>query len=87
MHSPYKKIDHFNEHLSHIQANDTIEIPREVYIKIQLEIDDLDKVTTAEIKVIMKRLRFYKYYKNIPLIISKLTGKSPGKYSKEDKAK
>jgi len=76
----YKRINHFNEWLAQFQAKERTELPSEIYTKI---IDELKKNTHIsihdlkynDIREILKKLKYNKYYEHIPHILSIITGK------------
>jgi len=76
----YKRINHFNEWLAQFQAKETTEITEEIYTNIYKEIKkninfDIESITNAQLKTILKKLQYNKYYENIPHIINVLNGK------------
>lgn len=76
----YKRINHFNEHLSTFQAKETTDIPSHIYESIIkfLKKDknfNIDNVNHKIIKNALKTLKFNKYYEHIPHIINMITGK------------
>ena len=76
----YKRINHFNEWLAQFQAKESTEIPEEVYGTIYKEIKkninlDIEKISNVQLRTILKRLQYNKYYENIPHIINVLNGK------------
>lgn len=75
----YKRINHFNEWLSKIQAKETTNIPDDVYDKILLEIKkqritNMADIHCNQIKSILKSLKKNKYYEHIAHIIYRLNG-------------
>ena len=76
----YKRINHFNEWLAQFQAKETTEIPEEIYKNIYLEIKkninlDISKITHKQVRDILKKLNYNKYYEHIPHIINIMNGK------------
>jgi len=76
----YKRINHFNEHLSTFQAKETTDIPSHIYESIIkfLKKDknfNIDNINHKIIKNALKTLKFNKYYEHIPHIINMITGK------------
>jgi hypothetical protein len=76
----YKRINHFNEWLSQIQAKETTSIPIEVYNKISNEIKkdiNINKkdISHQKIREILKNIGYNKYYEHIPHFVNILTGK------------
>lgn len=89
---PYKRSNHFVEWLNQFQAKETTDIPKEVYDTILTEIkrariDEPQKLTIPEMKVILKKLKLHQYYEHIPHIICKITGKRPPFLSRETEDK
>ena len=77
----YKRINHFNEHLSTFQAKETTDISPHVYDSIIkfLKKDKnfrIENITHKLLKDALKTLKFNKYYEHIPHIINVITGKS-----------
>jgi hypothetical protein len=75
----YKRINHFNEWLSKIQAKETTNIPDDVYDKILIEIKkqritNMADIHCSQIKSILKSLEKNKYYEHIAHIIYRLNG-------------
>jgi ribosomal protein S27AE len=76
----YKRINHFNEHLSTFQAKETTDIPPHIYESIIkcLKKDknfNIENINHKIIKNILKTLKLNKYYEHIPHIINMITGK------------
>ena len=76
----YKRINHFNEWLAQFQAKESTEISDEIYTNIYDEIIkninmDIQNIKSKQIKVILKKLGYNKYYEHIPHIINILNGK------------
>lgn len=85
----YKRINHFNEWLAQFQGKENTEIPGEVYININEEIKkniNLDKnnISYKQVREILKKLRYNKYYENIPCIINVITGKETPKLNRKE---
>lgn len=77
----YKRINHFNEWLAQFQAKETTEIPEEIYKGIYDEIKknkniDIHKITYKQVREILKKINYNKYYEHIPHIINTLSGQS-----------
>lgn len=75
----YKRINHFNEWLAQFQAKETTEIPGYVYNNIVDElkkqrIENIANLSRKQVRGILKKLGFNKYYEHIPHIINKLNG-------------
>lgn len=78
----YKRLNHFNEWLAQIQGKQQTNIPDDVYDSILLElkkmkVTNLQDVTCATVKQILRRCRNQKWYEHVTLIVAKLTGKPP----------
>jgi len=76
----YKRINHFNEWLAQFQAKESTEISEDIYKKIFDEIHknvnlDIKKIKPKQMKSILKKLGYNKYYENIPHIINVMSGK------------
>jgi hypothetical protein len=87
-HYCYKRINHFNEYLSQVQAKESTDIPQDVYDSILLEIkkrriDNLATLTKDKLRVILKKLKLNKFYEHIPYIINKINGLPAPKMSRE----
>ena len=83
----YKRINHFNEHISQFQGKESTEIPKEIYDMIMKEIKkeritDLSSIKPSKIREILKKLELNKYYEHIPHIINHLNGVPPPNISK-----
>jgi hypothetical protein len=77
----YKRINHFKEILAQFQGKETTQIPPDVIENIKLQIKkeriELEKITNAKTKEILKKLSYNKYYEHIPFIKDKLGIKPP----------
>ena len=75
----YKRINHFNEWLAQFQAKEKTELPNELYTDIYKELNKNIYVKKdlkyKDIRLILKRLKYNKYYEHIPHIISVISGK------------
>ena len=76
----YKRINHFNEWLAQFQAKETTDIPEEVYQGILGELKkntflSISDISYKNMREILKKLKFNKYYEHIPHIINMLNGK------------
>ena len=83
----YKRINHFNEHISQFQGKESTEIPKEIYDMIMKEIKkeritELSSIKPSKIREILKKLELNKYYEHIPHIINHLNGVPPPNISK-----
>ena len=68
----YKRINHFKEILAQFQGKETTQIPHDVIENIKLQIKkeriELEQITNAKTKEILKKLGYNKYYEHIPFI-------------------
>ena len=76
----YKRINHFNEWLAQFQAKETTDIPEEVYKGIITELKKnifikIEELSYKNMREILKKLKFNKYYEHIPHIINMINGK------------
>ena len=75
----YKRINHFNEWLAQFQAKETTEIPDNIYKDIYNEINkninlDIKTINYKQVREILKKLKYNKYYEHIPHLINILSG-------------
>lgn len=75
----YKRENHFNEWLSQFQAQEMTTIPPEVMDQLRAElkkmkIKNLEEITHAKIRGLLKKLRLNKYYEHVPYITNILNG-------------
>tara|TARA_Y100001980_G_C14556542_1_gene348481 strand:- start:8496 stop:9629 length:1134 start_codon:yes stop_codon:yes gene_type:complete len=75
----YKRINHFNEWLAQFQAKETTEIPKYIYTDVINEFNkninsDINKITYKQVREILKKLKYNKYYEHIPHIITVIGG-------------
>ena len=85
----YKRINHFNEWLAQFQAKETTEIPEEIYKNIYKEVKkninlDIQNITPKQVREILKKLDFNKYYEHIPHVINVLNGKKAPVLSRQE---
>jgi ribosomal protein S27E len=78
----YKRENHFNEWLSQFQAQEMTTIPDEVIEQLRSElkkmkIKNLEDITHAKIRGLLKKLRLNKYYEHVPYITNILNGIKP----------
>ena len=78
----YKRENHFNEWLSQFQAQEMTNIPPEVIEQLRSElkkmkIKNLEDITHAKIRALLKKLRLNKYYEHVPYITNILNGIKP----------
>ena len=76
----YKRINHFNEWLAQFQAKESTEISEDIYKNIFDEIQknvnlDIQKIKPKQMKSILKKMGYNKYYEHIPHIINVMSGK------------
>lgn len=76
----YKRINHFNEWLAQFQGKENTDICDDVYFNIKNEIKkninmDVKDITYNQVKEILKKLDYNKYYENIPYLINIISGK------------
>lgn len=84
----YKRENHFNEWLNQFQARETTNIPEDVIDQIRSEfkknrIKNLDEITHAKVKAILKKLKHNKYYEHVPYITNLLNGIRPPTMTQE----
>ncbi len=82
----YKRDNHFNEWLLQFQAQEQTNIPEEVIINLRNEfkkqkIKNLDEITHAKVRALLKKLKMNKYYEHVPYISNILNGINPPKMS------
>jgi hypothetical protein len=82
----YKRINHFREWISQIQAKESTIIPEEIIHKLLCEIKkeritDSKQITHERIKKYLKKIGYSKYYEHVPIIINKISGKPPARIS------
>ena len=75
----YKRINHFNEWLAQFQAKETTEIPKYIYTDVMDEFkkninSNINKITYKQVRKILKKLKYNKYYEHIPHIITVIGG-------------
>ena len=76
----YKRINHFNEWLAQFQAKEKAELPEDIYKDILTELKkniyfDPRQLKYTDVRQILKKLKYNKYYEHIPHIISVISGK------------
>ena len=84
----YKRINHFGEWLSALQAKESIDIPEAVYQSIMARLYDervqnVDDITVHKVRDILKKLKLRKYYEHVQLITCKITGRAPPRMTPE----
>jgi len=85
----YKRINHFNEWLAQFQAKESTEISDVIYKNIYNEIHknvnlDIQKIKPKQMKSILKKLGYNKYYEHIPHIINIMSGKKAPSLSRKE---
>ncbi len=75
----YKRINHFNEWLAQFQAKETTEIPKYIYTDVIDEFkkninSNINNITYKQVREILKKLKYNKYYEHIPHIITVIGG-------------
>tara|TARA_B100000405_G_scaffold302924_1_gene267774 strand:+ start:8660 stop:9607 length:948 start_codon:yes stop_codon:yes gene_type:complete len=78
----YKRENHFNEWLSQFQAQETTTIPVEVIEQLRSElkkmkIKNVEEITHAKVRSLLKKLRQNKFYEHVPFITNLLNGIKP----------
>ena len=76
----YKRINHFNEWLAQFQAKETTELPETIYCDVYKELNknidfDITTINYSQVRMILKKLKYNKYYEHIPHLINVLSGK------------
>jgi len=84
----YKRINHFGEWLSALQARESIEIQESVLESIMQRLYDervqsTDEITIHKVREVLKRLKLRKYYEHVQLITCKITGRTPPRMTPE----
>ena len=77
----YKRINHFNEWITKFQGKETTDIPSHIYTDVIRELNknihlDIKKITNQQVRDILKKLKYNKYYENITNIINVISGRS-----------
>ena len=87
----YKRANHFTEWLNSTQAKETTEVPTEViegvmqiFYEQRLKITD---ITTEKVRAALKAKRQRRYYENVQLIHSLITGQQPMRFTPEQEAR
>jgi|TARA_B110000914_G_scaffold218909_1_gene226830 hypothetical protein len=80
----YKRDNHFNEWLSQFQAQEMTTIPKEVIEQLRnefkkIKIKNLNEITHAKVRGLLKKLKLNKYYEHVPYISNILSGIKPPK--------
>jgi chaperonin cofactor prefoldin/DNA-directed RNA polymerase subunit RPC12/RpoP len=87
-HFSYKRINHFREWCSQVQAKQSTDIPDEVFEQILQEIKkekiyDTKKLTYRKMREILKKLKINRYYEHINYIINRINGVPSPQFSPE----
>ncbi len=82
----YKRENHFNEWILQFQAQETTSIPPEVISQLRVEfkkqkIKNVQEITHAKVRSLLKKLRLNKFYEHVPYIANILNGMQPPKMS------
>jgi len=85
----YKRINHFNEWLAQFQAKETTEIPDNIYNEINIEIKqninlNVTTINYKQVREILKKLNYNKYYEHIPYLINIISGKESPKLTRRE---
>ena len=73
-------MNHFNEWLAQFQAKETTEIHEDIYKDLYDEINknkniNIKNISSKQVREILKKLEYNKYYEHIPHIINIINGK------------
>ena len=84
----YRRINHFNEWLSQIQAREFTDIPNDVIDNVLVElkkqkINNMATLTPQKVRDILRKLKINKYYEHVPYLMYKLTGIPPVRLGEE----
>ena len=84
----YKRENHFNEWILQFQARETTNIPDEIITQLRAEfkkqkIKNLNEITHAKVRGLLKKLKLNKYYEHVPYIANMLNGLKPPNMSQE----
>lgn len=82
----YRRINHLTEIMSQFQANESTEIPEQVFIDVRKEYRKR-KINKYQLDIfllrkLLKKLRYSKYYEHTPHILQIINGKVPPKFTK-----
>lgn len=91
-HPEYKKINHFSDHLTKLQAKENRAIPEDVYTRLRAELKKnrvtrRDDITPLKIKEFLHKLNLSAYYENIYKIAEQLGGLPAPKFEPAFEAK
>jgi hypothetical protein len=84
----YKRISHFEEFITHLQGKESADIPAAVLEQVMQRLADervteATDVTVSRVREVLKKLKLRKYYENVTLITSKITGRPAPKMTPE----
>jgi predicted RNA-binding Zn-ribbon protein involved in translation (DUF1610 family) len=76
----YKRINHFKEWLSQLQAKESTNIDKDIFDKIYNELNkekyiDKSKLKSEQVLQILKKLGLSKYYEHCPYITNQISGR------------
>ena len=76
----YKRINHFNEWLAQFEGKEKTELDDQVFHDIYAELKknkelDIKELNYKQVRDILKKLKYNKYYEHIPYLISIISGK------------
>jgi len=82
----YKRENHFNEWISQFQGNERTTIGTDIIEKLRFEfkkqkVKEVNDITHAKVRGLLKKLRLNKYYEHVPYITTILNGITPPKMS------
>ena len=85
----YKRINHFNEWLAQFQAKETTELPPQIYQDVHQELqkfrlNENHKLSYKQMREILKKLGYNKYYEHIPHLMNILSGKKAPTLSRKN---
>jgi hypothetical protein len=84
----YKRINHFKEWISSLQARESVEVPQDVLDAImgrlyEERVQHVDEITVHRVRDVLKKLKLRKYYDHVQLITCKITGRAPPRMTPE----
>lgn len=85
----YKRINHFNEWLAQFQAKETTELPPQIYQDVYKELqkfrlNESHELSYKQMREILKKLGYNKYYEHIPHLMNILSGKKAPTLSRKN---
>jgi len=82
----YRRINHLTEIMSQIQANESTEIPHNIFVDIKKELKkrnlNKNRLDLFLLRRILKKLKYSRYYEHTPHILQIINGKVPPKFTK-----